>query len=519
MTGVIYARYSSDNQREESIEGQLRECKVFAERNGIDVVGTYIDRALSAKTDNRPDFQKMIKDSAKKQFDCVIVWKLDRFARNRYDSAHYKAILRKNGVRVLSATEAISQGAEGIILESVLEGMAEYYSAELAEKVIRGQTENALSCRFNGGTIPIGYKINKDRKFEIDTETAPYVLSAFKMYEDGMTMQEIADELNVKGIRNTRGTKLNINTVSNLLSNRRYMGEYYYRDIVIPDGIPAIVPKDLFLRVQERIAKNKNSPARYRADEQYILSTKLYCGKCMTFMVGESGTARNKNTYRYYKCLSAKRKRGCDKKAVKKDWIENLVINQIIRVIWDDNLIEDITDMVMDLQKNENNVLPHLRKRQNEINKGISNILSAIEQGIFTPSTKERLEDLEKQKREIEIQIAEESIARPMLDRDQIKFWFHRFRKMDASKPENRRRLVDSFVNSVILYDDRIEFYFNFKKGAKSLSLEDLEKGSDTLDSLPPKILNAKAFRIFTYYLFTIHFSLKSHSGFLVGKK
>ena len=181
MTGVIYARYSSDNQREESIEGQLRECKVFAEKNGIDVVGTYIDRALSAKTDNRPDFQKMIKDSAKKQFDCVIVWKLDRFARNRYDSAHYKAILRKNGVRVLSATEAISQGAEGIILESVLEGMAEYYSAELAEKVIRGQTENALSCRFNGGTIPIGYKINKDRKFEIDTETAPYVLSAFKM--------------------------------------------------------------------------------------------------------------------------------------------------------------------------------------------------------------------------------------------------------------------------------------------------------------------------------------------------
>ena len=313
MTGVIYARYSSDNQREESIEGQLRECKVFAEKNGIDIVCTYIDRALSAKTDNRPDFQKMIKDSAKKQFDCVIVWKLDRFARNRYDSAHYKALLRKNGVRVLSATEAISQGAEGIILESVLEGMAEYYSAELAEKVIRGQTENALSCRFNGGTIPIGYKINKDRKFEIDNETAPYVLSAFKMYEDGMTMQEIADDLNVKGLRNNRGTKLNINGISTMLSNRRYMGEYYYRDIVIPDGIPAIVPKDLFLRVQERIAKNKNSPARYRADEQYILSTKLYCGKCMTFMVGESGTARNKITYRYYKCLSAKRKRGCDK--------------------------------------------------------------------------------------------------------------------------------------------------------------------------------------------------------------
>lgn len=144
MNGVIYARYSSDNQREESIEGQLRECTAYAEKNGISILDTYIDRALTAKTDHRPNFQKMIKDSEKHTFDYIIVWKLDRFARNRYDSAHYKALLKKHGVKVLSATEAISEGAEGIILESVLEGMAEYYSVELAEKVIRGQTENAL---------------------------------------------------------------------------------------------------------------------------------------------------------------------------------------------------------------------------------------------------------------------------------------------------------------------------------------------------------------------------------------
>lgn len=402
MTGVIYSRYSSDKQREESIEGQLRECKAFAEKNGFQIVGTYIDRALSAKTDNRPDSQKMIKDSSKQQFDTVIVWKLDRFARNRYDSAHYKSILKKNNVRVLSATEAISQGAEGIILESVLEGMAEYYSAELAEKGVRGQTENALSCRFNGGTVLVGYNI-VNQHFVVNTETAPLALAAYEMYEEGRTMQEIADDLNVRGLRNTRGTKLNINTVCNLLTNRRYIGEYSYREIVVPDGIPAIVPKDLFERVQERIAKNKKSPARYKSEAECILSTKLYCGRCMTFMVGESGTARNKDTYRYYKCLSAKRKRGCDKKVVKKQWIE----------------------------------------------------------------------ELESQKRDLEIEIAQESITRPMLDRDQIKFWFHRFRKMNVSLPENRRRLVDSFVNSIILYDDQIEFFFNFKKGAKTLSLED----------------------------------------------
>jgi len=151
MTAVIYARYSSDSQREASIEGQLRDCKDYAEKNGITVVGTYIDRAYSAKTDDRPDFQRMIKDSAKKIFDVVLVWKLDRFARNRFDAVNYKYQLEKNGVHLVSAMEPISQGPEGIMVESMLIGMAEYYSAELALKVARGERENALQCKYNGG--------------------------------------------------------------------------------------------------------------------------------------------------------------------------------------------------------------------------------------------------------------------------------------------------------------------------------------------------------------------------------
>lgn len=329
----------------------MRECKAFAEKNDIQIVNTYIDRALSAKTDNRPSFQQMVKDSTKKLFDTVIVWKLDRFARNRYDSAHYKSILKKNNVRVVSATEAISQGAEGIILESVLEGMAEYYSAELAEKVIRGQTENAYKCKFNGGTVPIGYVIDNENHFQLNPDTAPLVLEIFQLYNDDKTMKEIADTMNTRGLRNTRGTKLNINAVSKILTNKRYIGVYTYRDITVEDGIPAIVPKELFNSVQEKIAKNKHAPARNKSDENYILTTKLYCGKCMSFMVGESGTSHNDNTYRYYKCASAKRKKGCDKKAVKKDWLEDLVIRQIMRVMWDDDLIEDLADIVMELQK------------------------------------------------------------------------------------------------------------------------------------------------------------------------
>ena len=175
MTAVIYARYSTDSQREESIEGQIRECTAYAEKNGFTVVKHYIDRAVSAKTDNRPQFQQMIKDSERGIFDVIIVWKLDRFARNRYDSARYKTQLKRNGVKLVSATEVISAGPEGIILESVLEGYAEYYSADLSEKVVRGMTENALKGIYNGGTIPFGYMIDETRHYQPDPLLAPYV--------------------------------------------------------------------------------------------------------------------------------------------------------------------------------------------------------------------------------------------------------------------------------------------------------------------------------------------------------
>ena len=246
MTAVIYARYSTDSQREESIEGQIRESTAYAEKNGFTVVNHYIDRAVSAKTDNRPQFQQMIKDSDKKLFDIVLVWKLDRFARNRYDSARYKTQLKKNGVKLVSATEVISEGPEGIILESVLEGYAEYYSADLSEKVIRGMTENALKGKFTGGAIPFGYIINADHRFEIDPLTAPFVAETFQRYNDGQTMREIRDWLNEKGVKNQRGGPMTFNTIQHMLNNLRYVEKLKYRDILIPDAIPPIVSVELF---------------------------------------------------------------------------------------------------------------------------------------------------------------------------------------------------------------------------------------------------------------------------------
>ena len=276
MKAVLYCRYSSDSQTENSIEGQLRECKDFAERNGMTILSSYIDRAFSAKTDARPQFQKMIKDSAKCLFDVIIVWKLDRFARNRYDSAHYKAILRKNGVKVISATEPISEDSTGILLESLLEGYAEFFSAELSEKVKRGMTENALKCKWNGGGWPVGYFVSDEQHLQIDPETSPIILEAYKRYAEGEKIVSLVRWLDEKGIRSYRNTPLRIDAVGRMLKNRTYIGEYHHSDHIVPGGVPALIPQDLFDRVQERLAKNKKAPARHKAEDDYQLTTKLY---------------------------------------------------------------------------------------------------------------------------------------------------------------------------------------------------------------------------------------------------
>ncbi|MBQ7718042.1 MAG: recombinase family protein [Clostridia bacterium] len=503
MNAVIYARYSSDSQREESIDGQLRECKAFAVKNDFQIIGTYIDRALSAKTDNRPDFQKMIKDSASGKFEAIIVWKLDRFARNRYDSAHYKSVLRKNGVKIVSATEIISDNPEGILLESMLEGMAEYYSAELAEKVIRGLKENALKCKYNGGNLPIGYTTDSNQCFQIDPLTAPIVLDAFKHYADGATMREITDEMNIRGVRTKRGGKININCVTRMLHNRKYIGEYKYRDVLIEGGIPAIIPKDLFDRVQKRMAQTKKAPAKHKAEDEYLLTTKLFCGKCKCLMVGESGTSHTMKVHRYYKCVSVKNHRGCDKKTVKKEWIENLVIEQIQKVIFNEELVNRLADAIIDLQSKENIALPLLHKQFAEVQKSIDNMLSAIEQGILTASTKERLEALEERKNELSVQIIKEAMAKPTLTKEQIIFWVERFRKFNTKHLDHRRRLIDSFVNAIYLYDDKMIITFNYKDGTQTIPFEEIEKseiGSD-INSVGAPLLFGSVYVVLSLFI------------------
>ena len=512
MTAVIYARYSSDSQREESIEGQIRECTAYAKKNGITIVKHYIDRAISAKTDNRPQFQQMIKDSDKKLFDIVLVWKLDRFARNRYDSARYKTQLKKNGVKLVSATEIISEGPEGIILESVLEGYAEYYSADLAEKVVRGQTENILKGRCNGGRGTFGYTLDSERKFHIDPLASPFVLESFRKYRNGLTMKEIRDWLNENGIKNPVGGAFTYNSVEHMLKNRRYIGELKFRDVVVPDAIPPIVPLELFDDVQEKIAKNKKAPARRKAEDDYLLTTKLHCGYCGALMFGESGTSRTGEVHRYYKCATAKKKKGCKKKTVRKQWLEDLVVNQTMQLVRNDAAMESIIAKVMELQNKENTNIPLYEKQLRDAESGIQNMLNAIQAGILTSSTKERLEQLEETKRELEARIAEEKLAKPKVPEEFIRFWLLRFRKLDMSLKDQRQALVDTFINSIYLYDDKVLITFNYKEGTQTITFEEAAQaaskgnGSD-LDCFPApeNAVKSKGFMAFLFCKPRVH--------------
>ena len=264
--------------------------------------------------------------------------------------------------------------------------------------------------------------------------------------------------------------------MEHLLKNRRYIGEFKYRDIVIPDGIPAIIPQDLFDRVQQKMEKNKKAPARHKAEDDYLLTTKLFCGYCGAYMCGESGKSRNGTIHHYYKCVSVKKKRtACKKKAVRKQWLEDLVIRETMNLIMDDKAIEAIVSMVMDLQDRENTNLPLYEQQLKEAELGIQNMLNAIQQGILTKSTKARLEELEAAKEEIEIRIENEKLAKPKVSAEFVTFWLHRFRKLDVRQQSHRKMLIDTFVNAIYLYDDKLIITFNYKESSQTVTFGDIK--------------------------------------------
>lgn len=478
MNAVIYARYSSHSQTEQSIEGQLRDCHEYARRYDINVVGEYIDRATSGMTDERPDFQRMIADAAKKQFERVIVWKLDRFARNRYDSALYKHRLKQYGIRVISAMENVGEGDESILLEALLEASAEYYSLDLKKKIKRGQRENIAKGKYCGGPIPYGYKLI-DGKLRVDDKTAPTVRFLFEQYASGVPMKEIIDELTRRGVRGSRGGALTYNTFSRVLTNTTYIGQYKYKGDVVPDLAEPMIDVDLFERTQAVVKANAHAPAANKAEVDYLLQGKAFCGKCGSHMVGESGRGKNGATYYYYACANRKKRHTCKKKNEKKDFIEWYVVEQTVQYVLTPQHIENVAKAIVAQYDNEfsGSKIDECEKQIRQLDRELNKLVDAL---IDAPKAAhkriyEKMESLEAQKAAAESDLIKLRIASDIrLTESEVRAWLREFCTGDLFDPEFRRNIIDAFINCIYLYDDRVIIFYNIK-GGKQVSYIDLE--------------------------------------------
>lgn len=454
-TAVIYARYSSDSQTEQSIEGQLRVCEEFAQKNNILILGTYIDRAMTGTNDNRPDFRKMIADSSKREWDYVICYKLDRFSRNKYETTIHKKTLKDNGVKVLSAMENIPDTPEGIILESLLEGMNQYYSAELAQKVKRGMYETRRKGYYQGGGLPYGYKID-GRKIVINDDAAEVVRYMYDQYAKGAFVKDIIEELTNRGVLH-RGKPFAKNTVYGILKNERYSGIYRHGDEVIENMFPRIVSAETYQLVRAKVKKNEFGKRSIKT--VYLLRGKVKCGYCGMPISAETGTTRQGVVIHYYKCLGKKKYgNGCVKTQIRKEFLEEFVLNCIVEELSKPKMINYIVANLMKIQdeKITNQTLNLLLKEKSKVDKALDNIAHAIENGIISNTTNKRLHDLEKQQEILEREILIERSKLSVKIPENVMRTFY----ADALKQEPQM-LVEMLVKEVILYNDKAEIIFN----------------------------------------------------------
>lgn len=486
MRAVIYARYSCDRQTEQSIEGQLHECKAFAESEGIAIVGEYIDRALSGTTDKRPEFQRMVSDSRSHAFDAVIVYKLDRFARNRYDSAVYKSKLKANGVKVLSAKERITDSPEGIILEGLLESMNEYYSAELAQKVKRGMRENILKGMTTGGVVALGYRVGADKRMEVDPGGAALVRRIFEMYDKGHTYAEICDQINAEGYVTQRRKRYRGNTISRILANERYTGVRHYDGVELE--YPKIIEPELFDRVQKRLDVSKTKHKRRKKAEQheYMLTGKAICGECGKNLHGRCGSGRS-GRYYYYCCP--------DKHLgwIPAEELERAVFDAISKYITPE-MCDEIAKRTyaMYLQSTGNHdELTAARKQLQDVSKKLDNAVNAILSGVASDTLKAAMQQLEAQKASLEATIKRLQTESPKLELAHFEYFARRILTMQE---EGAEKIVELLINQVIVYKDRITVLVNLTNNSNKPPLEQVTKiladGSHSVPLPPPVQLN-----------------------------
>lgn len=444
MKAVIYARYSEGpRQTDQSIEGQVADCKAYAAQKGLDVIGLYADRHVSGKSiEGRDEFQRMIRDAEKGKFDAIIVWKIDRFGRSREDIAVNKIRLRKAGVSLMYARESIPDGPEGILLESLMEGLAEYYSADLRQKIIRGQKESAKKGRFPAGRLPIGYTRDDDGHIVPDPETAPAVRALFELQAAGATLAEEQALLEKYGLPAAKSS------IWRMVRNEKYLGRFEIHGITVP--AEPIISEELF-----RKASGHYGTPRRRSKMRYFLSCKCHCGRCGKILQGMTGTGKLGKKYHYYRCPD-----GCIP-AIGKDELEDLVVDVARREILTDDMIEKITRRVMEIQQDQQagGDAPLLEKRLQDLRRRQANVSRAIEEG--APGMAERLREITREIGEVDVELSKARLSVEIIPEELIRAWLVSFREGDAQDPDVRRRLLDAFVQDVNVDADVITICFN----------------------------------------------------------
>ncbi|ADO83422.1 recombinase family protein [Ilyobacter polytropus] len=502
---VIYARFSSENQRDESIDAQIRAIQEYAKRNNIEIIEIYTDRARSATSDKRPDFQRMVKDSEKENFDMVIVHKLDRFSRDKYDSVYYKKRLLKNGVKVVSVTEQLDDSPESVILESVLEGMADYYSKNLAREAMKGMKETAYKCQHTGGTPPLGYDVDKEtRKYIINPNEAEAVKLIFEKYLQGHTVMSIVNELNDRGYRTKKGVLFGTNSIRSIIKNEKYCGTFVFnksaskdafgrrngsktkddKDIIrIKGGVPAIVTEDDYNRAQSLMESKRNGRGgRQKAKEIYLLSGIIKC-KCGHAMYGNRRKPKGKPLYVSYRC-GARHKKGvnsdCKTPEIRKEYIEDYVLTELENFLVNDEVASSIVENVNKYVDQENNVyrekLSYIKKEVTTIDGQIGNIIKAVMDGFSSEELKTKLDELKKEKGRLEIEKIKYSkeVTAPEIDVKTVREKLNHLREYVKTRnlPECRK-LIKDFVKEVIVYEDHVEVKLNMV----SFVFEGLDEG------------------------------------------
>ena len=475
-TAVAYARYSSAGQRDVSIEQQLADIRAFAKRSGFTIVHEYADHAKSGfkNANARTAFQSMMAAADSGTFDSVICWKVDRFGRNREESALFKGRLRRFGVKVFYAMEPIPEGSAGVLLEGMLEATAEWYSRQLSENVMRGMSDNARRCLYNGTHI-LGYRADTGGRYMIQEDEAAVVRDIFSLYCSGYSAAQIAKDLNGRGLRTWRGNPYCAQGILKILSNERYTGVYIWGKVRMPGGMPAIVTAEEF----EEAQRMKKKTARHveQGVTDYLLTGKAFCGLCGCSMVGDSGTSKLGNRYYYYSCLHKKRDKACTKKSVSKELLENAVVSFVLDHVLSDAEIGKIADAVIALQAEEmkSSPLAAMEAEHREIAKKIDNINNAIAAGIWNSSTSVKLKELEDAAETLRVSIETLRYSQAQLvDRDRVLFFLHRFTTGDRNDPLLRRSIIETFINSVYVYDDHLKIIINNVEGNERIPFSDL---------------------------------------------